>query len=221
MRGHSDIRAGMRAAVPVALPTLALGVSFGLVAKPVMGTIAPVVMSVLIFSGGAQFAALGILASGGAAPAAIGAGLLMNARWLPMSFALAPSLHGPTRVKTLQSQAIVDASFAIASRPGGSFDPGLLVGATVLQASSWIAGTVVGVFGSELIDHPDQFGLDAIFPAFYLTLLTRELRQHRGGRAAVAVGLAALITLAMLPFAPPGIPIIAASAAALVGIRHP
>ena len=55
-----------------------------------MGSVAPVVMSVLVFSGGAQFAALSVLQGGGAALAAITAGMLMNARWLPMSFAMTP-----------------------------------------------------------------------------------------------------------------------------------
>src|SRR5215218_7384867 len=94
MEAKRDLWAGVRAALPVVLPTLALGVSFGVLARPVMGALGPIVMSVLVFSGGAQFAALSVLQAGGTAAAAISAGLLMNARWLPMSFALAPSLSG-------------------------------------------------------------------------------------------------------------------------------
>src|SRR3954449_12603319 len=94
MPADSGIRAGVRAALPFVLPTLLLGVSFGVLAKPVMGAVAPIVMSVAIFSGGAQFAALGVLASGGALGAAIAAGVLMNARWMPMGFAIGPSLPG-------------------------------------------------------------------------------------------------------------------------------
>ncbi|MQA87093.1 MAG: branched-chain amino acid permease [Streptosporangiales bacterium] len=211
---------GMRAAFPVAAPTLALGVSFGLVAKPVMGTVAPIAMSILIFSGSAQFAALSVLQGGGAAAAAVGAGLLMNVRWLPMSFALAPSLQGSTQRRTLESQAIVDASFVIASRPDGRFEPRPLVGATLLQASAWTAGTVIGTLGSGFIGNPDQFGLDAVFPAFYLSLLVASLRQRRDRNAFVAVALAAFIAASLLPFAPPGLPITASSVAALVGLRN-
>ena len=59
-----------------------------------MGEVAPIVMSVIVFSGGAQFASLSVLAAGGGAAAAIVAGLLLNLRFLPMGFAFAPVLHG-------------------------------------------------------------------------------------------------------------------------------
>jgi len=213
---HSGIGAGVRAALPFVLPTLLLGASFGVLAEPVMGTIAPIVMSVVVFSGGAQFAALSVLAAGGATGAAIGAALLMNARWLPMGFAIGPSLPGGPRFRALQSQAIVDASFAIASRGDGTFDRGLLVGATLPQASSWIAGTVLGVlFGSALGD-PTRLGLDAVFPAFYLALVVEEVGSRRAVAAAL---LGAAITVALMPVAPVGVPVIAASAAALIGLR--
>jgi len=213
---HSGIGAGVRAALPFVLPTLLLGASFGVLAEPVMGTIAPIVMSVVVFSGGAQFAALSVLAAGGATGAAIGAALLMNARWLPMGFAIGPSLPGGPRFRALQSQAIVDASFAIASRGDGTFDRGLLVGATLPQASSWIAGTVLGVlFGSALGD-PTRLGLDAVFPAFYLALVVEEAGSRRAVAAAL---LGAAITVALMPVAPVGVPVIAASAAALIGLR--
>jgi predicted branched-subunit amino acid permease len=67
----TDIRPGIRAGLPLLLPTLALGVSFGVLAEPVMGAVAPIVMSVVVFSGAAQFASLSVLAAGGGAAAAI------------------------------------------------------------------------------------------------------------------------------------------------------
>jgi 4-azaleucine resistance transporter AzlC len=216
MPADSGIRAGVRAALPLVLPTLLLGVSFGVLAKPVMGAVAPIVMSVVIFSGGAQFAALSVLASGGAMGAALAAGLLMNARWMPMGFAVGPSLPGGARARALQAQAIVDPSFAMASRGDGTFDRGLLVGATMPQAAAWISGTVIGVLAGDALGDPARFGLDAIFPAFYLTLLVEEA----GSRRAVVAALAgAAITVALMPVAPAGVPVIAASLAALVGLR--
>jgi predicted branched-subunit amino acid permease len=220
MEHSGDIRSGVRAALPLIVPTLALGISFGVLAEPVMGPVAPVVMSIVVFSGGAQFAALSVLQSGGAAAAAIGAGMLMNTRWLPMSFAVAPSLRGGTRRRALEAQAIVDASFVLASRADGTFDRGLLIGATLPQAVCWISGTAIGAFGGGVVGDPDRFGLDAIFPAFYLCLLAGELRERGGLTPVVTVVLASLITLALLPSLPPGLPIIAASAAALIGLRR-
>jgi 4-azaleucine resistance transporter AzlC len=216
MPADSGIRAGVRAALPFVLPTLLLGVSFGVLAKPVMGAAAPIVMSVSIFSGGAQFAALGVLASGGAIVAAIAAGLLMNARWVPMGFAVGPSLPGGALARALQSQAIVDASFAISSRGDGTFDRGLLIGATLPQASAWIAGTVLGVVAGDVLGDPTRLGLDAVFPAFYLTLLVEEASR---GRAIAAALAGAGIAVALMPFAPVGVPVIAAALAALIGLR--
>jgi 4-azaleucine resistance transporter AzlC len=217
MPADSGIRAGVRAALPFVLPTLLLGVSFGVLAKPVMGAVAPIVMSVVIFSGGAQFAALSVLASGGAMGAALAAGLLMNARWLPMGFAVGPSLPGRALSRALRAQAIVDPSFAISSRGDGTFDRGLLVGATIPQASAWVAGTVVGVLSGHVLGDPARLGLDAVFPAFYLTLLVEEVRGRRAVTAALA---GAAITVALMPVAPAGVPVIAASIAALVGLRR-
>src|SRR3954464_15274054 len=88
----SDIRTGMREGLPLVAPTFALGISFGVLAQPVMGSVAPVAMSILVFSGAAQFAALTVLAAGGGVVTAIAAGMLMNLRWLPMGFALGPVL---------------------------------------------------------------------------------------------------------------------------------
>jgi predicted branched-subunit amino acid permease len=75
---------------------------------------------------------------------------------------------------------------------------------------------VLGVlFGSALGD-PTRLGLDAVFPAFYLSLVVEEI----GSRRAVAAALVgAAITVALMPVAPVGVPVIAASAAALIGLR--
>jgi predicted branched-subunit amino acid permease len=217
MQAESPLRAGIRIALPVVLPTLALGISFGILARPFMGGAAPIAMSILVFSGGAQFAALSVLQGGGAVLAAIAAGMLMNARWLPMSFAVAPSLRGGRLRRATEAQAIVDASFVMSGRGDGTFDRGLLLGATVPQFLSWTSGTVIGVLLAGSIDDPNGLGLDAIFPAFYLALL---LREAGGRRAYETMLLAGVITVALTTFAPPGVPVIAASAAALLGLRR-
>jgi 4-azaleucine resistance transporter AzlC len=212
-----EIRDGIRVAMPLVVPTLALGITYGALAKPVMGSVAPIVMSVIVFSGGAQFAALSVLAAGGGAVAAIVAGLLLNLRFLPMGFAIAPALTGRPLVRALQGQALVDASFALASRGDGTFDRELMLGATIPQAVCWIGGTAIGVFAGSLLGDPEALGLDGIFLAFYLSLLVAEVGDRR---AVVAAALGVAITLALMPFAPPGVPVVAASLAALIGLRR-
>ena len=73
-----------------------------------------------------------------------------------------------------EAQAIVDASFVIADRGDGSFDRGLLLGATLPQASRGSAAPSIGVLAAGTIADPSALGLDAAFPAFYLALLVRE-----------------------------------------------
>src|SRR3954447_5199697 len=97
---ESSVRDGVRAGLPLVLAVFAVAVSFGVLARPVLGALPAVVMSIVVFAGAAQFASLSVLTAGGTAGAAIVAGLLMNARFLPMGFAAAPSLRGgPTCVR--------------------------------------------------------------------------------------------------------------------------
>ena len=217
MHKSSDIKTGMRAGLPLVLPTLAIGVSFGVLAQPVMGSIAPVVMSLIVFSGAAQFAALTVLTAGGGAIAAIAAGMLMNGRWLPMGLAVGPFLSGGPLKRAAQSLALVDASFALSSRGDGTYDRGVLIGATIPQAAAWVGGTLIGVLAGAVLANPASLGLDAMFPAFFAVLLA-----GRGAREAAAAGRRGrrrVIALVLTPFAPPGVPVLAAVAAALIGLR--
>jgi 4-azaleucine resistance transporter AzlC len=212
------MRAGVKAGMPVAIATFLIAISFGVLARPVMGTVAPIVMSALVFAGSAQFAALAVLTAGGGPGAAIAAGILMNARFAPMGVALAPSLRGGILRRGLIGQTMIDASWAMAIRDGGRFDPAFMMAATLPNYIGWVVGTAIGVFAGELIGNPDDLGLDAAFPAFFLALLIGEAQR---GRLAVVVGAAAVvIALALTPFTPPGVPIIAACLAALVGLTR-
>jgi predicted branched-subunit amino acid permease len=112
---------------------------------------------------------------------------------------------------------VVDASWALANRGDGSFERSFLIGATVPQLSAWILGTAVGAVAGGFLADPQALGLDVIFPAFFLALLAEEFRDRQS--IAVAGGL---IALSLVPFAPPGIPVVAACLAALLGLRgHP
>jgi 4-azaleucine resistance transporter AzlC len=207
---------GARAALPFALATFVLGISFGVLARSLgWGTLGPIVFSVIAFSGSAQFAVASVLGSGGGALPAIAAAALLNARFGPMGVAVAPYLKGGPLRRALEGQAVVDASWALASRGEGRFDREFMIGATLPQVAAWIGGTIVGVLGGDFIGDPERLGLDAIFLAFFLTLLAEELRS---ARAIIVALIAAVLALALVPFAPPGVPVIAACAPALLGL---
>jgi predicted branched-subunit amino acid permease len=211
-------RSGLRLGAPYAVASLLLAISFGVLAEPVMGPVAPVVMSALLFAGSAQFAATAVLAAGGGAAAAIAAGVLLNLRYVPMGIALAPWLRGGPWRRAVTGQAMIDFSWAAASRGDGRFDPAFMVGATTPAYPCWVGGTLVGVIAGDVIGDPAALGLDAMFPAFFLCLLVEG--ELRPGLPAVVAGLGSLIALVLIPFTPAGVPVIAASAAALLGLRR-
>jgi len=212
-------RTGVRAGLPFALAGVLLSASFGVVARQAgLSDIAAIAMSLFVFAGSAQFAAVAIIGAGGSLGAALVAAALMNSRFLAMGIALAPSLPGGPVRRAAQGQAVVDASWAMALRPDGTFDRHFLFGATAPQYVTWTLGTVIGVLGHSVIGNSDRFGLDAIFPAFFLALLMSEARNPRSRNVAI---LGAAIALALTPFTPAGVPILAASTAALLGLRSP
>jgi 4-azaleucine resistance transporter AzlC len=218
-RGSVAYLAGARAVLPLALATGVMGISFGILAYTSgWGMVAPIVFSVVAFSGTAQFAVVSVLGGGGGMVAAIVAAVLLNARFLPMGIAVAPFLKGGSLRRALEGQAVVDASWAMASRGGGRFDREFMIGATIPQVTLWIVGTIVGVLVGGAVGNVERLGLDVIFPAFYLTLLEEELRA--GGLTIAVVLIAAALALALVPFTPPGIPVIASCAAALLGLRR-
>lgn len=194
------------------------GASFGLVARAAgMGVAAPLVLSATTFAGSAQFALTSILAASGGAAAAIAAAVLLNARYAPISISVAQLFHGRRLRRLAESQLIVDESWALSSRGDGRFDRRLLIGAGLLLYAAWVGGTAVGVFAGRALGNPKDLGLDGAFPALFLALLVPQLRSRKAAVAAVAGGAIALV---LIPVTPPGVPIVAASAACLLGLRR-
>ena len=209
-------RDGVRVGLPLALAPLLFGASFGLLAIDAgMGRIGAVLMSATTFAGSAQFAAASILEDGGGALAATVAAILLNARYVPFSLAVASIFPGSRQRRFLESQLIVDESWALSGR-SGRFDYAILAGVGILLYVLWVGGTAIGTVVGDLLD-PEAIGLDAAFPALFLALLAPYLRTRR---ALVTALVAGAITLVLLPFAPPGVPIVAASLAALIGLRR-
>jgi 4-azaleucine resistance transporter AzlC len=211
-------RHGARAVAPLAVAVIGFGISYGVLARTAgFGWVAPIVMSATTFAGSAQFAAASVLADGGTVAAAVTAALLLNARYGPIGVSVAPSLTGSTWSRLLHAQLIVDESWAVAAEGDGRFDPRVLIGAGLVLYAAWIGGTAIGSIGGEALGDPATLGLDAAFPALFLALLVPQLRSRRTVQAAV---LGAAIALALTPVAPAGVPIIAASAACLLGARR-
>ena len=214
-----ELRAGAVTAVPLAVAVGLFGVSFGVLSAATggMGALPAIVMSATTFAGSAQFAASSILAAGGQPVTAIGAALLLNARYLPIGVSVARFLVGGVAARFAKAQLVVDESWAIAARGDGTFEAGRLIGAGLVLWLAWVSGTVVGVIGGDALGDPAALGLDAAFPALFLALLVGQLRSSRAMWAAAA---GAIIAVGLTPLAPTGVPIIAAASAALIGLAR-
>jgi branched chain amino acid efflux pump len=92
----------------------------------------------------------------------------------------------------------------------------VLVGAGGLLYVGWVAGTAAGVLVGDSLTVPATLGLDAAFPALFLALLVPLLRRST---ALAAAFLGAAIAMALTPVTPAGVPVIAATAACMVGLR--
>ena len=209
-------RDGARLVAPIAIAVFAFGVTFGVLARAAgMGIAAPVLMSATTFAGSAQFAAASILGAGGGTAAAIAAALMLNARYVPIGVSVARGFRGGRLRRLLGAQLVVDESWALASRR--NFDFHVLIGAGALLYVAWNTGTAIGALGGGALGDPARLGLDAAFPALFLALLVPQVRTRRALAAAL---LAAVIAVALVPFSAPGIPIVAASVACLIGWRR-
>jgi 4-azaleucine resistance transporter AzlC len=215
---QNGYRAGARAALPLAVALVGFGVSYGVLARSAgMGILAPIVMSATTFAGSAQFAAASILGTGGGVLAAVVAATLLNSRYMPIGLSVAPVSHGSFWRRLLRAQLVIDESWAIGNMGGGRYDLERIVGAGLVLYGAWVGSTVAGVLAGDLVGDPARLGLDAAFPALFLALLAPQL----GDRRAVVAGVAgAAIALVLVPFSAAGVPVIAASAACLIGTRR-
>ena len=124
-------------------------------------------------------------------------------------FSLATLLRGPFARRAIAAQLVIDETTAMAraqedeDAARGAF---WLTGAAVFVC--WNAGTLAGALAGSGLGDPAKYGLDAMFPAAFLALLAPQLRQEGAVAAAIA---GAVIALVLLPFTPPGVPVIAAS----------
>lgn len=207
------MRRGIRLAAPLFPAVAALGASFGVLARTAhLDAVAAVVMSATTFAGSSQVAAASVLGAGGGVAAAVAAALLLNARYVPIGISVARSFRGSVARRIGQAQLVVDESWALSR---GDLPILLGVGATLWVA--WVGGTAVGALAGRAIGDTSAFGLDGAFAALFVALLATQLGSRSLVRVAV---LGAAIAALLIPLTPPGVPILAATAAVLAGARR-
>lgn len=207
----------MRAALGVGLAVSAYGVSFGALAVASgLDIWQTCVLSLVMFSGGSQFALIGVLATGGAAagPAAIASATLLGIRNGLYSMRMSPIIGGPWWRRLLAGHWTIDETTAV-----GTAQPtlrGQRVGFWVTGAViyvGWNLTTLLGALLGDLVGDVRMYGLDAAAAAAFLGLLWPRLTS----RQPVAVAVAASVVAAVLvPWLPPGLPVLAAAVVAVV-----
>jgi predicted branched-subunit amino acid permease len=177
-------------------------------------------LSLLTFTGGTQFAVVGVVAGGGTLAAALGGGLLLGSRNTLYAMRLAPLLRVRGLRRLAAALGTIDESTAMAIGQGEE-DSGR-------TAFWWTAGgvfvvwnlaTLLGAVGTSAVGDPSRFGLDAVIPAAFLALVAPRLRGPRTwSERRVAIG-GAVIAFALIPVTPAGVPVLAACGALLLAGR--
>ncbi|MGV8961332.1 MAG: AzlC family ABC transporter permease [Stenotrophomonas sp.] len=209
--------AAVRIGLSIALATGLYGISFGALAVASGFSVGQTAaLSLLMFTGGSQFAFIGVVAGGGSGAAAFSAATLLGIRNAVYGAQINQMLRPRGWRRLVAAQVTIDESAATAAgqtlpdeQRRGFWVAGL--GVYVL----WNLFTLLGAVLGDALGDPRQWGLDGAAVAAFLGLLWPRLR----GREPVAIAVSgALVTVIALPWAPPGVPILlAALVAALWG----
>jgi 4-azaleucine resistance transporter AzlC len=219
-RTHLTIDPALRPVV-VASATLGtavgvFGVSFGVGAVNAGATILQAcVMSLLVFTGASQFAAVSVIGAGGSTASALSSALVLAARNGVYGLTMGRRINGRFSTRLLAAQLTIDESTAMSMAQD---DPEAQRAAFWITGLSiylfWNLGTLLGALLGSAID-PQTFGLDAAFPAGFVFMIWPLLRTRRG-RIAAAIG--AVVCLALVPVLPVGVPILCAAVGVFVGV---
>jgi branched chain amino acid efflux pump len=215
------MRAVTRQALSVGIATGAYGISFGAVSVASGLTVwQTIAMSALLFTGGSQFALVGVLGAGGSGVAAVATSTLLGVRNGLYALQVSRILRVRGLRRLLAAHLTIDESTAVAI--GQTEPPAMRRGfwlTGVLVFLGWNLTTLAGAVLGNALGDPKVYGFDAAAAAAFCALLWPRLRTFEAGATAA---LAALLTVVLLPVAPAGVPVlVAALAAVVVGLLPP
>jgi 4-azaleucine resistance transporter AzlC len=210
-----------RQALAIGVSLIPFGLAFGVACTRANLTwLQALAFSSLVFTGGSQFAAVGVLADGGSPIAAIVAGLLLAVRSLVYGIVMTPWLRGSVGFRAAASQLMIDESLAVSTaqpEEPNARKLGYLAGGLSVFVF-WNTSTVVGALAfSNAGSFVTSWGIDATIPAAFAALLWPRLAKLDQRRVAI---VGALIALLFVPLVPPGIPIVLAGLAVVAGMGN-
>lgn len=212
-----ESRRAVRQGLGVALATSAYGVSFGALAVAAgLDVWQTCVMSLVMFTGGSQYAFVGVIAAGGlpAAPAAIASASLLGVRNIAYGMRMSSVIGTGFWRRAAAAQFTIDESTAVslAQTTSHARTLGFWVTGIAIYVG-WNLSTLGGALLGDVLGDPRAYGLDAAAAAAFLALLWPRLRH----RQPIAVGIAAAVVATMLtPVLTPGLPVLVAAIVAIV-----
>ncbi len=205
-------REGLILAFAVGIVALTFGVladAAGLSLPQVM------VMSAFLFTGASQFAAVSVVDDGGTGYAAVGAALLLAARNALYGPVVARLFRPSVPARAASAQFVIDETTAMASvQPDDDCAADAFWWTAIWLWSLWNLGSIAGALLGSQIGDPQAWGLDAAFPAAFISLLVPHVR-HRPGQVAALLGGG--LAIAAVPIAPAGAPLLVAALAVVPG----
>jgi 4-azaleucine resistance transporter AzlC len=192
--------------IGIAASAVAFGFVYGLAAQRAgLSPIQVAAMSILVFAGAAQFAAVGYVVGGVALPGILVLTALLNARHILYSAALAPWLREvPFVRRAVMAHLLTDETFALSiahfTRIGRTDERGYWIAAIGGDFIPWTLATIAGSIVGREIPSPERFGLDIVFPAAMAGLAVGLVTGRRDVVAAIAGALLGVIVgLAVAP----------------------
>ena len=189
-------REGVKAATPIVLGYLPVGLAFGVLARRA-GLTPPEagLMSLLVYAGSSQFIAVEMISKGALWFPIVVTTFLVNLRHLLMSSTLSLYLNKKSlRTLALLAAQLTDESFAVAMSNRSKFAHGFayLFGLQVTSQLAWITGSVGGAFFGGLIDH-EGYGLPFALPSLFICLLVLQIRSPVHFWMMMTAGVSSLI----------------------------
>ncbi|MCG8353174.1 MAG: AzlC family ABC transporter permease [Chloroflexales bacterium] len=200
---QDDFRAGFMATLPLWPGAVSFGILYAVTALAAgLSPAQTLAMSLLVFAGAAQFAAIGLFAGGVEPVSVLITTVIINVRYLLLSASLAPYLrHAPAWLKALIAFQMSDESYALAIQRflEGAGSRAYNVGANLGLYVIWQVSSLAGILLGAAIPDPSAYGLDLIFPLAFIGLLMPLLRNRTNLLVALLAGVLAVAGALLLP----------------------
>ena len=211
------VRSTLRDALSVSLTVGAYGVAFGAASVAAgFSTLQTCLFSLLTFTGASQFAAVGVVASGGVVTSAIAAATMLGTRNALYAVQMAPLLQVRGARRVFAAHVTIDESTGVALSQAS-------LGTSAMRQGFWLTGlgvylfwnlfTLLGALGASALGNPASWGLDAAVPAAFLGLVWPRLETNF---LRVVAGVSMVFALVVTPWLPAGLPIITPALVAVI-----